>query len=674
MCRMIGIITLICSYALLTSNCTKPDVQDDDQQGVPAYKTENIRWDFNDADGWAYAHQDTATVKQWSVENGSLYLKTRAYTRDRSKMFTLKDDFQSGTYTWRIFVSNIAPYEQASIAGFIYQDDEHELDFEIGYGSKTVRDEYEAKPDQMMACMTCQGHPFSSSYVPISPGWHTFSITLEETEGKYVAYWVIDDVRHQKLPLDFGPEEAKFRIMCSMENLLFIGDKIPEHDNVARFDYVTFEGRTAGTYVEGAADMTEKHFSVSGDFPTASQVSANVFAGEVMEQFTWNAVTGKLEGFIADAPEYHALWPYDESAQLKDGVISTYFSSTVKAYEDAASVKRLMVAESVDESFDFATVNSALALSLGESFDGVTEMVIVAESGLAGHADIRLEGLGITSDGRSLTITPEKGTTFQTGKEYYIPCLPGNHSGLKISFKGSKKIADYKLNDLQLEPGKVKNIGEISRDAAWDETRWDFTDGIGGWYYFTHSPNASQQCYSVEDGIVKIWTNANTMDRNKLHTYDENFGEGVYTFQTYVSRIAAGEKCSIGAFIYADDKHELDFEIGYGTSAARQSCNAAEDEMVACMTSQAYPFNSTYTPISVGWHTLALEMAVENGKYVARWYIDGDHRKTLNLGFGPEIKFLISISVENLNFMGDFQPTHTNYGLFDYVSYKKPVY
>ena len=121
---MLGIITLICSYALLTSNCTKPDVQDDDQQGVPAYKTENIRWDFNDADGWAYAHQDTATVKQWSVENGSLYLKTRAYTRDRSKMFTLKDDFQSGTYTWRIFVSNIAPYEQASIAGFIYQDDE----------------------------------------------------------------------------------------------------------------------------------------------------------------------------------------------------------------------------------------------------------------------------------------------------------------------------------------------------------------------------------------------------------------------------------------------------------------------------------------------------------------------------------------------------------------------
>ena len=47
--------------------------------------------------------------------------------------------------------------------------------------------------------------------------------------------------------------------------------------------------------------------------------------------------------------------------------------------------------------------------------------------------------------------------------------------------------------------------------------------------------------------------------------------------------------------------------------------------------------------------------------------------KELDLRYGPEIKFLISVSVENLEFMGDFQPTHENYGLFDYVSYKRKL-
>ena len=118
---------------------------------VPSGPQTECRWDFDSVEGWAYAHQDTASISQWSIENGSLYLRTRAHTRDRSKMYTTRNDFQSGEYTWRIFVTNIKPYEQVSIGGFIYQDDEHEIDFEIGYGTKAARKEYGASDGELLA-------------------------------------------------------------------------------------------------------------------------------------------------------------------------------------------------------------------------------------------------------------------------------------------------------------------------------------------------------------------------------------------------------------------------------------------------------------------------------------------------------------------------------------------
>lgn len=477
MCRM---NTIIAALALLLAGVSCAPDKADPITPQPGQETTILRWDFDNFDDWFYSHQDDNENVQYSLDNGILSIWTRANTRDRSKVKTFQNDFIDGIYTWRIYVPSIPAGEQASIAGFIYCSDEYELDFEIGYGSKSVREEYGIMDGELVACMTNQAHPFMSSYVPIVPGWHTFAIRLEIKNGFYVAHWLIDGEEKQVLDLDFDEEDAQFRIICSVENLLFIGDKIPEHETRAKFDYVSFEGH------------------VSGDW------------------------------------------------------------------------------------------------------DGIKEVV----------------------------------------------------------------------DDPKPEPVPDPDPEIVD----WKETSWDFSSGIDGWYYYTHNPEQGSPCYSIEDGCVKIWTNADTMDRNKLQTRAKIFSEGEYIFKLLVTDIAPGEKCSIGAFIYCDDKHELDFEIGYGTAADRKKCGATEDEMVCHMTNQAYPFKSVPVPISKGWHECKLKLEDIGGYFKASWFIDDELVNNLDLKFGKEVQFIICISVENLEFLGDFQPTHTNYSLFDYVIYREPIY
>lgn len=471
-------------------SCNNPGNGTQDPEPGPGPEPEqltSIRWDFENQDDWYYTHQDDAPSQQYSVENGILTLWTRAYSKDRSKLRTYQDDFTSGDYTWRINVPVIAAGEQASIAGFIYQDDEHEVDFEIGYGSAAVRAEYGIKDGEMVACMTNQGHPFKSAYTAITPGWHTFTIRMEIKNGFYFIHWIIDGEEKQTLDVDYDDKDARFRIYCSVENLLFMGDRLPEHNNSAKFDYVSFNGK------------------VSGD---------------------WDGSKVKEEEPKPDNPN------------------------------------------------------------------------------------------------------PDK-------------------------------------------PNPDDN-GEIK---GWKETTWSFDNDINGWYYFTHNPEQGAPCYNLENGYVKIWTNANTLDRNKLHTTGKSYGEGEYIFRLYVSDIAPGEKCSIGAFIYKDDTHELDFEIGYGTEADRRKCGAKEDEMVCHMTNQGGPFKSVPCAISKGWHVCKLKLEDVNGKFTATWYVDDVLKNTMEgLSFGRGTKFLISVSVENLHFLGDHTPTHTNYGLFDYVTYREPIF
>lgn len=199
-------------------------------------------WDFNTANGWNYYHQDTATVTQWALTDGCLELTTRRGTDDRTKMATNGHLYTDGLYSWRTYVPAIGEAEQVSVGSWIYHDDHHELDFEVGSGKAAIREQYNVAPDELLACMTNQDYPFVSGYTPIKPGWHDFAIRLDvRPDGNYTALWIIDGQEKQRINLGFGPEIG-FNIHCSVENLKFIGDVPTRQDYTGRYDRVEFKG------------------------------------------------------------------------------------------------------------------------------------------------------------------------------------------------------------------------------------------------------------------------------------------------------------------------------------------------------------------------------------------------------------------------------------------------
>lgn len=198
--------------------------------------------------------------------------------------------------------------------------------------------------------------------------------------------------------------------------------------------------------------------------------------------------------------------------------------------------------------------------------------------------------------------------------------------------------------------------------------RWDFDD-LEGWRYGHQDDNPANQC-EIKDGILKIFTRAESRDRKKVRTVDKIYTSGRYTWKTYIPRMGKGDQASVGSWIYCDDHHELDFEVGYGTSKARKEVGAEDDDMLAYMTSQDFPFTSVPVKIKPGWHLFEIDLKLVGGKYYATWFIDQEKRHEVQLQFGNEISFHIYCSVENLVFLGDQIPQQENYGLYDYVEYK----
>lgn len=203
----------------------------------PGEEEKVTRWEFNDGGGWAWEGQNGTSPSQGWFSDGYLYLKTRKGTQDRSKFRTTTRSYSLGRYTWRAEVPAFAAGDQVSLGAFLYRDDEHELDFEIGYGRDEARSGCGATASQMVACMTSQDHPHISNYIPIDPGWHEFTIELAASGDYYRAVWYIDGVQCQSQRLSYG-KDIPFSLHCSLENLSFMGTHLPVQDYTVRFDWV----------------------------------------------------------------------------------------------------------------------------------------------------------------------------------------------------------------------------------------------------------------------------------------------------------------------------------------------------------------------------------------------------------------------------------------------------
>ena len=199
------------------------------------------------------------------------------------------------------------------------------------------------------------------------------------------------------------------------------------------------------------------------------------------------------------------------------------------------------------------------------------------------------------------------------------------------------------------------------------KAKWNFNN-LDGWVYRNQDDNPDQQC-EIKKGKLKIWTKQGSRDRKKMRTADKIYTTGRYTWRTYISEMAPGDQTSIGSWLYCDDKHEIDFEVGPGNNDIRKKLNAAPDDIIVYMTTQGNPYHTTPITIKTGWHIFEIDITSVDGKYKVQWFIDGKLQSTVQQTFGKEIAFYIYCSVENLKFLGNHLATQDNYGLFDYVKY-----
>jgi hypothetical protein len=171
--------------------------------------------------------------------------------------------------------------------------------------------------------------------------------------------------------------------------------------------------------------------------------------------------------------------------------------------------------------------------------------------------------------------------------------------------------------------------------------------------------------------------------RVKQKSPTATFGYGRHQWRIYVTpRSPADAQASVGAFLYSDDTHELDFECGPGKNAARASATlkhlggstgpAQANEMLCYATSQAGPFVSTPTAVTYdAWHVYEIALADNAGNYDATWRIDDIVVESETLSYGAAAaKFAAFISVENLSFIGETYPTVRNDAYFDWFRHR----
>ena len=213
--------------------------------------------------------------------------------------------------------------------------------------------------------------------------------------------------------------------------------------------------------------------------------------------------------------------------------------------------------------------------------------------------------------------------------------------------------------------------GDLLTDKS---TRWNFT-AFEGWEVanqgddVTDHSSIESHTDSEDDKVLRIYTEANTQQRKKVRT-TKQYGSGLYTWRTYISDLGELERVSIGSWLWHDDQHELDFEVGSGTGEERTALQLADDEVIAYMTSQANPWVHQKVKIKKNaWHIFQIDLKLVQGKYFATWLIDGVAYANQQLTFGEDYPFYIFCSVENLHFLGDIWPYQDHYGLWDHVEY-----
>lgn len=191
----------------------------------------------------------------------AMWLMTESGSEHRRKIVTPSSGtppYGVGAYSWRIWMPEFETNARIGVGAFLYADDAHEIDFEIGSGGapgtmpgKDRGDLVNSIPaNSPLVFMTVQGET-SELFDPTDSSLHIqpcklYTLTIGLTvaaSGNYQIDWFIQErygprVHALSHEAAYGPADATFRILCSLENLCFYGNAFPTKPHNAYFESV----------------------------------------------------------------------------------------------------------------------------------------------------------------------------------------------------------------------------------------------------------------------------------------------------------------------------------------------------------------------------------------------------------------------------------------------------
>ena len=151
---------------------------------------------------------------------------------------------------------------------------------------------------------------------------------------------------------------------------------------------------------------------------------------------------------------------------------------------------------------------------------------------------------------------------------------------------------------------------------------------------------------------------------------EQIFTSGLYSWRTFIPSLKEGEKADVGAWIYCDDHHAVDFAVGWGSGEERRKAHCLPGEVLAYMTNRDGPYASDCVPVSTGWHEFALRLDVVDGLYEIHWIIDGREKKHQMVNFGLETAFRIGVGGDSFQWVKFQGSTRENAKPSNYSDYK----
>lgn len=294
----------------------------------------------------------------------------------------------------------------------------------------------------------------------------------------------------------------------------------------------------------------------------------SVFDGSGNTKFVIDGEAGATASFKAAegqrvnvAGEYYALYPYNASASLADGVITT----SVPSAQNGLFSQNVTAAYTTGSNLKFMNVLSVIKFTLDEQY--VTKVTLKGNNGEILSGDIAITGLSdgkpsasVTSGGSEEVSVGDGTTVLETGRDYSLVIIPQKfEKGFTLTLQYQEDKSKYWDNDVQktwgvttfdkksdkaCEFGKsqLTNLGSIHNEIVLFDDAWGSIFGeqqVSGYEYDktlkadinSEDPYAGKSAFFVKCGGSQNsiwWTSTDTGSQ-----WDGYFSKGTLDLSEY---------------------------------------------------------------------------------------------------------------------------------------------